>query len=250
VSHTKPTDSTVRIAHLYPELLGTYGDSGNARVLRQRLRWRGLGCEILSVRLGHPIPRSCDLVLLGGGEDDAQAAAAAGVRGSLGAAVDAGTVVFGVCAGLQLLGDSFRTWDGRQIAGAAVADLTSTRLRRAAIGEVTAQPLDPDIPMMTGFTNHRGASHLGPDAAPLAEVLRGPGNHNRTTAEGVVQGRVIGTYLHGPVLARNPALADWLLALATGLTFPALTNDLATTLNEERLAAKRPRRQRGLFRLS
>jgi CobQ-like glutamine amidotransferase family enzyme len=215
--------SAVRLAVVYPELLGTYGDSGNALVLVQRLRWRGIRSEVVSV--DGDVPDSADLYLLGGGEDAAQILAASRLRRSAGLrrAVRRGAPILAVCAGLQVLGERFNGGDGPESAGLGLLDVSTNRLPRRAVGEIVAAPQLPLLrEPLTGFENHQGSTHLGPDAAPLARVRTGIGNGAGDASEGAVQGRVIGTYLHGPVLARNPELADLLLSWAIGTALPPL----------------------------
>lgn len=237
--------SALRIAVLYPELLGTYGDSGNILVLARRLAWRGLAAEVVRVHLGEPVPRGCDLYVLGGGEDDAQTVALDGLRrgGGLAGAVADGAHVFAVCAGLQLLGTSFRTGDGTSAAGLGLLDLSTDRLARRAVGEVLVAPdATLGLPLLTGFENHGGATRLGPAASPLGTVRRGTGNDGTSHGgpaprlEGAMQGRIVATYLHGPVLARNPALADLLLQRAFGCPLPSLRLTAVERLRSERLA--------------
>ena len=230
-------ESAVRVALVYPELLGTYGDRGNAVVLAQRLRWRGREVDVATVRLGEPVPTSCDLYLLGGGEDGPESLAAGELArsGALSAAVDRGAVVFAVCAGLQILGAEFVGPDGAPRPGLGLLDCTTTAGRRRAIGELAARP-DPalGLPTLTGYENHGARTRPGPRATKLGDVLTGTGNGDGT--EGVVTGRVVGTYLHGPSLARNPALADMLLGWVTG-PLPPLDDAEVDALRAERLAA-------------
>ncbi|MCE0763024.1 glutamine amidotransferase [Pseudonocardia kujensis] len=242
------TESAVRIASVSPDLLGTYGDRGNAEVLRQRLRWRGRRAEIVTVT--GTVPTGCDIYVLGGGEDSAQVLAAQraarppGLRG----AVERGAVVLAVCAGLQILGERFAGPDGTDHAGLGLLDVTTTRRARRAVGEVVATPLVPELAgaPLTGFENHGGATRLGRAARPLARVESGVGNGSTQGSgrgtEGVVAGRVVGTYLHGPVLARNPALADLLLEWAVGEPLPPLRVPAVEQLRERRLRARRRRR--------
>jgi lipid II isoglutaminyl synthase (glutamine-hydrolysing) len=232
----------VSIALLYPELLGTYGDGGNATVLAQRLRWRGIPAEVVDVHAGEPVPRSCQLYLMGGGEDAPQALAADELRASpaLTGAVDAGAAVLAVCAGLQVLGNRFVGEDGKPHEGLGLLDCETHRddgPRR--VGEVVVTP-DPsiDLPELTGYENHGGVTTLGPDAQPLGRVVVGHGNDCGDGTEGIVNGRVVGTYLHGPVLARNPALADHLLASVLGPLEP-LDDGEVDALRKERLHAAR-----------
>ncbi|MDR2454319.1 MAG: glutamine amidotransferase [Bifidobacteriaceae bacterium] len=214
----------VGIVHLYPTLMGTYGDGGNVKVLVKRLAARGLGCRVETVDPGQPVPEQADLYVLGGGEDVSQVAAARALResGALGRAAGRGAVVFAVCAGLQVLGHSFEVAGGKIEPGLGLVDATTRRREPRAVGEVLARPLEALLagsPLLSGYENHGGGTDLGPGAKPLARVVAGVGNGGGAAGdgwEGLVQGRIWATYLHGPVLARNPALADRLLALALG----------------------------------
>jgi CobQ-like glutamine amidotransferase family enzyme/UDP-N-acetylmuramyl tripeptide synthase len=246
--------SALRIAVVHPDLLGTYGDGGNAVVLANRARWRGTAVEVLVVEAGRPVPSSADVYLLGGGEDGPQEEAAELLAGgALADAVARGATVLAVCAGFQLVGRSFPGADGTPRPGLGLLDVvTERRSGRRAVGEVVAEPVEPPAHgdavavqaaallaaagPLTGFENHGGATRLGDGVRPLATVTRGIGNDGRGT-EGAWAGKVIGTYLHGPVLARNPALADAVLTLATG-TVPAPLPDVAEqALRRERLRA-------------
>lgn len=212
------TDSTVRIALLLPDLLGTYGDRGNAVVLSQRLKWRGYAAEIDTVlSSATAVPGSCDVYLIGGGEDVAQQAAVRMLTRSDGLqrAAAAGAPVLGICGGLQVLGTRFTTGDGSHHDGLGLLDVVTEPGRQRAIGEISTHATPPGVGLLTGFENHLGRSTLGSDAQPLGHLATGIGNGDQRT-EGVVNGHVIGTYLHGPVLARNPALADTLLSWALG----------------------------------
>ena len=220
-------------------MLGTYGDGGNVHVLHHRLSWRGIPSEVVPIPLGTPVPTGIDLLILGGGEDDAQSRVAADLARFLPPVLASGTVVFAVCAGLQLLGHSFETASGSTVAGAGVLDLTTTAGQRRAIGEVVALPADPELPMLTGFVNHGGMTLLGDAARPFARVRRGPTNHPLSRDDGAVQGSIVATYLHGPVLARNPALADHLLERSTGLQLEPLPDREVARLRSERLAPRR-----------
>lgn len=208
---------SVRIALVLPDLLGTYGDRGNMLVLAQRLRWRGMGCETVTVLSSSAVPESCDVYLLGGGEDVAQTAAMRVLTRSPGLqrAAARGVPVLGICGGLQILGAEFTTGDGVRHEGLGLVDAVTEPGERRAIGEVVEESSLPGVGMLTGFENHLGRTRLGPAAQPLGRVSRGIGN-GRDEVEGAVHGHVVCTYLHGPVLARNPVLADLLLEWAVG----------------------------------
>ena len=233
-------ESAVAIALVRPGLLGTYGDRGNATVLAERLRRRGLSARVLDLDRG-AVPSDADLYLLGGGEDGAQASVAADaqLRRALHTAVEHGAVVLGVCAGFQLLGRSFETGGGETVEGFGILDCRSARRPgERAVGEVLSRPrADLDLPTLTGFENHGGGTWLGPELLPLGRLERGVGNGDGEGNEGAISGRVIGTYLHGPVLARNPELADRLLSWAVGPLAP-LPMPAVDRLRAERIAAR------------
>lgn len=234
----------VAIALLYPELLGTYGDGGNAVVLAQRLRWRGIRAEVIDVHAGEPVPRACEVYLMGGGEDAPQSLAARELRAdsALVDAVAGGAAVLAVCAGLQVLGHRFAGEDGKAHIGLGLLDCATHRdggPRR--VGEVVVDP-DPGLglPNLTGYENHGGVTTLGPDARPLGKVVVGHGNDAGDGSEGIVSGKVVGTYLHGPVLARNPALADYLLASVLGPLEPLDEPEIEALRSERLQAARHP----------
>ncbi|MBF6087607.1 glutamine amidotransferase [Nocardia cyriacigeorgica] len=211
------SESTVRIGLVLPDVMGTYGDGGNALVLRQRLRMRGYDAEIVEITLADPVPDSLDIYTLGGAEDSAQRLATRHLQRypGLQQAAAKGAPVLAICAAIQVLGQWYETSSGERVEGVALLDATTSPQNTRAIGEVTTTPLIPGLTApLTGFENHRGGTSLGPGATGLARVTRGVGNGVGDGLEGVVQGSVIGTYMHGPALARNPELADLILARA------------------------------------
>ncbi|HTT92844.1 MAG TPA: hypothetical protein VMF65_25040 [Acidimicrobiales bacterium] len=217
---------SISVALIYPDLLGTYGDSGNAAILAQRLRWRGHQARVLTVGPDEAVPTSCELYVVGGGEDLPQELAASKLSAGrpLHRAVDEGAVVLAICAGLQILGRTFVGVDGKSSSGLGLLDCVTVRSSSPrAIGEVVVRPAQEwarsGLPSLTGFENHAAVTELGPDARPVGEVVTGIGNKDGTV-EGAVSGRVWGTYLHGPVLARNPRLADLLLSWVVGPLAP------------------------------
>ncbi len=214
------TDSTVRIGLVLPDVMGTYGDGGNAVVLRQRLRMRGYAAEIVEITLNDPVPDSLDIYTLGGAEDSAQRLATRHLQRypGLQQAAAKGVPVLAICAAIQVLGNWYETSSGERVDGVGLFDVTTSPQAERAIGEVATTPLLPGLTEpLTGFENHRGGTKLGGDAKPLARVTRGVGNGVGDALEGVIQGSVIGTYMHGPALARNPELADHLLRRALGV---------------------------------
>jgi CobQ-like glutamine amidotransferase family enzyme len=220
--------SAVTIGLLLPDVLGTYSDSGNATVLAKRLRWRGIQAEVLRCTADQPPPTSCDIYLLGGGEDTAQLFAADWLRDhpALCRALASTSITLAVCAGMQILGRTMVDGSGQEHRGVDLLDITTRPRRRRAIGNIVTSSQLPDVGKLCGFENHRGGTSLGADARPLGRVVSGIGNGARGFGqhhyEGVVTDWIIGTYLHGPVLARNPALADHILSRATGTTLSPL----------------------------
>jgi CobQ-like glutamine amidotransferase family enzyme len=245
-------DSTLRLVSIYPVLLGTYGDGGNLRILATRARARGYDVEAIELDAAEPVPDGADLYLLGGGEDDAQVAAARALRidGGLARAAAKGAVVFGVCAGYQLLGAVFPGADGVPEPGLELLDVTTDRLPRRAVGELLAVPCTEGLDQpLTGYENHAGATHLGTGARPLARVEAGVGNGSGAAGEsagsifeGAVHDHLLGTYLHGPALARNPELADLLLAWVVGEPLTPWAQADVDALRAERLSAVRTRK--------
>ncbi len=229
----------LRVAVVYPDLLGTYGDGGNGTVLCRRAQWRGLEAEVVAATSDRPLP-AADLYCLGGGEDapQVQAARLLGQDGTLAAAVGDGAVVLAVCAGYQIAGAEFPDATGAAVEGLGLLDVTTAKgPGTRPVGELLARvrPGPWQLPVLSGFENHAGLTTVGQGADPLADVLVGVGNGDGT--EGAWAGRVVGTYAHGPVLARNPALADLLLEWATGQTLEPIDDHLEEALRAERIAA-------------
>jgi lipid II isoglutaminyl synthase (glutamine-hydrolysing) len=228
----------LRVAWVYPDLLSTYGDRGNLLILERRARLRGIPADVIEVNSDQPVPIDGDIYLMGGGEDLPQILAAQRLRadGGLAAAAASGAVIFAVCAGYQLIGREFGGDEGQPVPGLGLLDISRGRGERRAVGEILAD-VDPalEIPPLTGFENHQGVTRVGQAARPLARVSLGVGNGDGT--EGAYAGRILGTYLHGPALVRNPALADLLLSWAVGPLPPVAKRDdeWALRLREERL---------------
>jgi CobQ-like glutamine amidotransferase family enzyme len=231
----------IRIGLVLPDVMGTYGDGGNAVVLRQRLLLRGIPAEIVEINLAEPVPDSLDLYTLGGAEDYAQRLATRHLldHPGLQRAAERGAPVLAICAAIQVLGHWYETSAGERVDGVGLLDVTTSPQPERTIGEVVSTPLiDGLSEPLTGFENHRGGTVLGPDARPLAAVVKGAGNRLGDGIDGAVQGSVFATYLHGPCLARNPEFADLLLSKVVG-TLPPLELPEVDQLRRERLAAPR-----------
>ena len=240
----------LRVAVVYPDLLGTYGDGGNGLILARRAEWRGRAVELFQASSDQTLPEA-DVYCLGGGEDGPQVRAARALTedGTLTRRVADGAVVLAVCAGFQVVGRTFPGADGTVHEGIGLLDVETVKgTGPRAVGEVVADIVGvTGLPVLTGFENHGGRTTLGEHAVPLGTVKAGVGNGDGQGLEGAVQGRVVGTYLHGPVLARNPALADLLLGWALGDDhLEPLDDAAAEDLRAERLGAAGRRRR--LFR--
>lgn len=235
------SESTVRIGLVLPDVMGTYGDGGNAVVLRQRLRLRGYDAEIVEITLAGPVPNSLDIYTLGGAEDSAQRLATRHLQRypGLQEAAAKGAPVLAICAAIQVLGQWYETSSGERVDGVGLIDVTTAPQQKRAIGEIVTTPLlDGLTAPLTGFENHRGGTKLGGDATAFGRVTRGVGNGVGDGLEGVIQGSVLGTYLHGPALARNPELADLILKRALGVdTLAPLDLPEVDQLRRERLRA-------------
>jgi CobQ-like glutamine amidotransferase family enzyme len=212
---------SLRIAHLYAEEMNIYGDRGNILTLVKRAEWRGIRVSVESVGRGRVGDLSgYELIFWGGGQDRDQELvfndAAEFKTEPVKRAVDAGAVVLAVCGGYQLLGKSYVTAAGKTLPGLNLVDLHTVPGVRRNIGNIAIDvtPLGLEPHTLVGFENHSGKTYLGPGLQPLGRVLRGAGNNGEDGGEGVVSGRVYGTYLHGSLLPKNPHFADLLLGQA------------------------------------
>jgi lipid II isoglutaminyl synthase (glutamine-hydrolysing) len=217
----------LRVCALYPDLMNIYADRGNLLVLERRCQWRGIDFSVTASGLGEPLdPDGADLYYIGGGQDRDQQLCALDLaevkRDALHAAAARGAVILGVCGGYQLLGHSYQLGE-EVLPGTGLVDLTTVRADGPRlIGNVAIETeLTPGLRrVLAGFENHGGRTNLGPNASPLGRVLKGHGNNGTDGHEGVRNGSVIGTYLHGPLLPKNVWFADWLIETALSLEQP------------------------------
>lgn len=204
---------------MHPELLNIYADRGNVAVFERRAAWRGLDLIVRPVGEDEPLPPDTDLVYIGGGQDRDQRLIADDVAArasELDRFVDGGGALLAVCGGYQLLGRSYRDAHGRELPGAGVFPLETVAGASRLIGDVLLECTlgDAGSRTLAGFENHAGRTLLDPRATPLGRVVYGFGNDGESGYEGCRRANAVGTYLHGPLLPRNPWLADWLLERA------------------------------------
>ena len=232
------------IAHLYPELLNLYGDSGNILVLRKRMEWRGIDCEVREIHVGErPTFAGVDIVFIGGGSDREQRIVGSYLleeRFELAAFVEDGGVLAAVCGGYQLLGHSYLMGD-EEVRGLSLVDLYTDRGSPRLIGNIAVESRISRQPIV-GYENHGGRTHLGAEVEPLGKVLHGFGNDGVSGHEGCLYKNVLGTYIHGPLLPKNPGVADWLIARALERRYSCV--ELEPLDDAEELAANEVMAQR------
>jgi CobQ-like glutamine amidotransferase family enzyme len=245
------------IGHLYPDYLNIYADRGNIAVLERRAAWRGIGFDYRTIGLGDEVnPDEHDLYYVGGGQDREQALIAPDLAtkgGRLREAVEAGAAFLAVCGGYQLLGRFYRDRSGAELPGIGLLPHYTVAGERRMIGDVLLEcELEPGQQRtLAGFENHAGRTYLDEGAEPLGRVVAGFGNNGDDGLEGSRVGNALGTYLHGPLLPRNPWLADWLIAraLARRLGNPPdlepLPDDFESSA--QRVSAERARARGGRF---
>jgi lipid II isoglutaminyl synthase (glutamine-hydrolysing) len=210
----------IMVGHLYPDYLNIYADRGNISVLARRAAWRGHELDVRSVSVGDELrPGDHDLLYIGGGQDREQELVAQDLVGKAGSVLEAvagGAALLAVCGGFQLLGRSYRDFHGQDLPGVGLFPFDTVAGERRMIGDVLLEcELEPgERRTLAGFENHAGRTRLDSDATPLGRVVAGFGNDGESGFEGCRFGRAVGTYLHGPLLPRNPWFADWLLAQA------------------------------------
>jgi lipid II isoglutaminyl synthase (glutamine-hydrolysing) len=245
------------VGHLYPDYLNIYADRGNMAVLERRTRWRGIDFEYSTIGLGETVrPGEHDLYYVGGGQDREQALVAPDLAGqgeSLREAVANGAAILAVCGGYQLLGRFYRDRSGAELPGIGLLPHSTVAGERRMIGDVLLEcELVPgERRLLAGFENHAGRTYLDDGAAPFGRVVAGFGNNGEDGFEGSRLGNAIGTYLHGPLLPRNPWLADWLVARSLEHRFhePAELEPLPDDFESSaaKVSAERARARGGRF---
>jgi len=235
----------LQIVHLYPKEMNIYGDTGNRVVIEKRLKWRKLPYEVHLAGIGDPIPKNADIIIGGGGQDAAQGGIEKDLftkATTLRALVNNGTVMLMVCGMYQLFGNRFITAEKKIIKGLGILDIETLSGEGRLVGNLVADV--PDLGVIVGYENHSGRTYLGDDVQPFARVVSGGGNNDSAELEGARYKNIFGTYMHGPILSKNPHLADMLITLAykkngIDVQLEQLEDTLAITARE--YASKRPR---------
>ena len=243
INSPEPGPYRLHIVHLYPDLLNLYGDRGNIQCLRMRCKWRGIEAQVTECNLNDRLSlASVDIVLLGGGSDREQQIVCTRlqkVRPELHDYVEDSGTLLAICGGYQLLGHYYDTSEGR-MEGLSLVDLyTEQGSPRLISNIVLRNETIPELKALeiVGFENHGGRTYIG-DNMPFGRVVHGYGNNGKDACEGVLYRNVIGTYLHGPLLPKNPHVCDYLLQKALDRkygvrlsSFPALDDSLETSAN-------------------
>lgn len=252
-SPKKPTASAsspsgkkiVTVLQLYPKEMNIYGDNGNLQVVVRRLEWYGYTPKVITYNVGDTLPETPDIIVGGGGQDSGQVKIHADLL-SIGPKLkewsEAGIPMLLVCGLYQLFGHFFKTLDGTMLDGIGLLDIKTYGTTERLIGNIVTS--SDDFGTIIGYENHSGQTFLGDNAEPLATVIKGAGNNSKDGVEGARYKNVIGTYLHGSVLPKNPALADFLIRTAATKKYGEFSHDLiddAFAAKAREIAASRPR---------
>jgi CobQ-like glutamine amidotransferase family enzyme len=235
----------ITILQLYPRDMNIYGDNGNLQVITKRLEWYGYTPVVISYNVGDVLPKKVDIVIGGGGQDSGQEKIHADllkIGPELQRWANAGVPMLMVCGLYQLFGHFFKTLAGKQLDGIGILDVKTYGTNERLIGNIVTH--SEEFGDIIGYENHSGQTHLGSKVEPLATVIKGAGNNSSDGQEGARYKNVIGTYLHGSILPKNPAIADFLIQTAVekkhGEFSPDLIDDLFADMARE-IARNRPR---------
>ena len=222
---------SLKIAHIYPEVLNLYGDRGNILCMERRLTWRGIGCDVEKVMLGdRPKLGRYDILFIGGGQDFDEGVILDDLKSGLGseirAAIEDGKTFLCICGGFQLLGRYYRAADGSEYEFLGAVDLYTEAGDKRMIGNYIFRLEDASGGgEVVGFENHSGRTFLGSGVSPLGRIVKGFGNNGEDGTEGVRYKNVFGTYCHGPALPKNAFFCDEILKTALERKYGSFTLD-------------------------
>lgn len=238
-------EKQLNILQLYPRDMNIYGDHGNTLVLTQRAKWHGYTPNLLTYNPGSAFPKDVDIIIGGGGQDSGQDKIQAdllSIKDQLHLLADAGVPMLMICGLYQLFGKFFKMQDGHIIQGIGILDIETHAGPERLIGNITTH--NERFGDIIGYENHSGQTFLGEGARPLATVVKGAGNNGQDETEGATYKNVMGSYLHGSLLPKNPAIADYIIEKAAVAKFgeftPTVIDDRFAELAREH-ALKRPR---------
>jgi CobQ-like glutamine amidotransferase family enzyme len=236
---------TVNVVQLYPRDMNIYGDWGNALVLKRRLQWHGYTPELIEYNVGDEFPDQADIILGGGGQDSGQLIIKDDLQSRAGVLTELaedGAPMLVICGLYQLFGHFFKTRSGAVIPGIGVLDVETHGTDERLIGNVKVAT--PEFGEVLGYENHSGQTTLGSGVRPLGTVAKGTGNNSKDAQEGARYRNIVASYLHGSLLPKNPAIADFLIRTAAerkfGAFHPGKPDDQYAELAREH-AARRPR---------
>ena len=239
----------ISICHLYPDLLNIYGDMGNILALKNRLEWRDIEVEITEVKTGERVNyKKHDIYFIGGGQDQQQIMASLELQKNkdaiFKAALDNNAVFLAICGGYQLFGHYYQPFNGDKLSGIGLLDVYTVAGENRFIGNVTTTAKFLKKKTIVGFENHSGLTYLNAEAEPFMKVKIGNGNNGKDKSEGARNRNVFGTYLHGPLLPKNPELCDYLISLALKKKYDCdipllkLNDDIELFVHKDRVKAK------------
>jgi CobQ-like glutamine amidotransferase family enzyme len=233
------------ILQLYPRDMNIYGDYGNVLVLARRALWHGYSPKVIAYNPGDSFPDDIDVIVGGGGQDSGQDIIQEDllkIAPKLKKLANENTPMLMICGLYQLFGKSFKTQDGHVIQGIGLLDIETVAGPERLIGNIVTH--SNEFGEIVGYENHSGQTFLGSGAKPLGKVTRGAGNNNQDGFEGARYKNVIGSYMHGSLLPKNPAIADWLIEQAAINKYseftPTVADDRFAT-EARKIAIKRPR---------
>lgn len=239
------TQKPLTIVQLYPKDMNIYGDHGNLQVLIRRLEWYGYTPKVVSYNVGDTLPKEADIIIGGGGQDSGQEKIHAdllAIGSTLKQWADNGTPMLMVCGLYQLFGHQFRTLNNTVLKGISILDVETFGTTERLIGNIVTQ--SDTFGEIIGYENHSGQTFLGDTAVPFATVVKGAGNNAKDGHEGAMYKNVIGTYLHGSILPKNPAVADFLIKTAAKRKYGSFSHDLVDDIFADAaraIARERPR---------